>query len=71
MFRLRSSQAGRESVVQEPADLGTAFGLDACLEGSEQNAHPGEPEARAAGDASWSDESPLAWLLRRSAVNRR
>ena len=51
-------------VEQDPADLGTAFGMEASLEG-EDAAHRGNSSyelesARAGADS----ESPLAWLSR-------
>ena len=53
----------------DPADLGTAFGLDACLDGgaiAEYRSQPAsdilESKAGTAGQ-----ESPLSWLSRRTA----
>ena len=49
-------------VRQDPADLGTCFGMEACLEDSEYRSStplPLESEAR-------GSESPLAWLSRRA-----
>jgi hypothetical protein len=49
--------AGQPALIAEdPADLGTAFGLDASLS-------PDVETARPAGD-----EAPLDWLARRVAV---
>ncbi|KQY85323.1 hypothetical protein [Pelomonas sp. Root1444] len=53
----------------DPADLGTAFGLDACLDGgmvSEyRNQSPGD-FLESQSDRS-SQDSPLSWLSRRTA----
>ncbi|MFN3862137.1 MAG: hypothetical protein ACK4R2_11785 [Roseateles sp.] len=52
----------------DPADLGTAFGLDACLDGevSEYRSQPPSDflESQSRGAAQ---ESPLSWLSRRIA----
>lgn len=53
----------------DPADLGTAFGLDACLDGG------GISEYRQQGPSDYlesksghaSQDSPLSWLSRRTA----
>jgi hypothetical protein len=53
----------------DPADLGTAFGLDACLDGG------GISEYRSQGPSDLLEsqavrtpqDSPLAWLSRRTA----
>jgi hypothetical protein len=45
----------------EPADLGTAFGLDACLDDMDPSTlMPPETD-----DQARRDEPPLAWLTRR------
>lgn len=54
----------------DPADLGTAFGLDACLDGGGISEYRSQPpsdflESRSSGQAS--QESPLSWLSRRTA----
>jgi hypothetical protein len=61
MFAFRRNVViGRTLVAPEPADLGTAFGLDACLDEEpdmplpEHNTHEPPPT-----------ESPTAWLARR------
>jgi len=54
----------------DPADLGTAFGLDACLDGG------GISEYRSQGPSDFLEsrsspspqESPLSWLQRRTAA---
>lgn len=48
--------------ADDPADLGTAFGLDASLAGPELDPWPAK-EPRASGA-----EAPMAWLGRRSAT---
>lgn len=53
----------------DPADLGTAFGLDACLDGG------GISEYRSQGPSDFLEsqsgrvlqDSPLSWLSRRTA----
>ncbi len=54
----------------DPADLGTAFGLDACLEGGGISEYRHQPPAEflesQAGRAAVQD-SPLSWLSRRTA----
>ena len=47
-------------IVEDPADLGTAFGLDASLS-------PLVETDRPVGD----DEAPLDWLARRAALRSR
>ncbi len=52
----------------DPADLGTAFGLDACLDGSvseyREHTHHQTLESQS---GRLAQESPLAWLSRRPA----
>jgi hypothetical protein len=53
----------------DPADLGTAFGLDACLDGggiSEYRDHTRQ-ETLESQSVRAPQESPLAWLSRRTA----
>ncbi|TXI18120.1 MAG: hypothetical protein E6Q67_12270 [Roseateles sp.] len=52
----------------DPADLGTAFGLDACLDGVEQGDYRQHvrPELLESQSPPAAD-SPLAWLSRRTA----
>ncbi|MBY0236548.1 MAG: hypothetical protein K2W93_16330 [Burkholderiaceae bacterium] len=55
---------------QDPADMGTAFGMEASLDGSDdfRSSQPPmelESERAAAGNGGHL-ESPLAWLSRRS-----
>lgn len=56
------------SDTHDPADLGTAFGMEASLEGDDGYASsqppPYELESERAARAAL--ESPLAWLSRRS-----
>lgn len=56
------------SDTHDPADLGTAFGMEASLEGEDSytggQAPPYELESERAARAAL--ESPLAWLSRRS-----
>lgn len=54
----------------DPADLGTAFGLDACLDGGGISEYRSQApsdflESEAGGRAH--QESPLSWLSRRTA----
>jgi len=51
---------GSALAAPEPADLGTAFGLDACLDEEPQMPLP----AHTAHEAP-PTESPTAWLARR------
>ncbi|HEY8875974.1 MAG TPA: hypothetical protein VIN03_00335 [Roseateles sp.] len=54
----------------DPADLGTAFGLDACLDGGGVS----EYRSQAPNDflesqsAAGQQDSPLGWLSRRNAA---
>ena len=53
----------------DPADLGTAFGLDACLDGGGISEYRSQApndflESQSSGTAQ---DSPLAWLSRRTA----
>lgn len=55
----------------DPADLGTAFGLDACLDGGGISEYRSQPpsdflESQSQG-AHAPQESPLSWLSRRTA----
>ncbi|MBL8275264.1 MAG: hypothetical protein JNL93_01050 [Pelomonas sp.] len=53
----------------DPADLGTAFGLDACLDGggiSEYRSHSPSDLLESQSGRS-PQESPLSWLSRRTA----
>ncbi|MBA4341674.1 MAG: hypothetical protein C0423_05915 [Methylibium sp.] len=66
---LRFFRKSPAAVVEpDPADLGTAFGMEACLEEggdfrpSQADSYELESTQRAARD---SLESPLAWLSRR------
>ncbi len=55
------------SLGQDPADMGTAFGMEACLEdGDDYRANVTEPELESQR-ARAALESPLAWLSRRNS----
>lgn len=65
-FRKNSASAQ----AHDPADLGTAFGMEASLEGEESHSSPSsdyglESEQQQAA-ARAALESPLAWLTRRN-----
>ena len=52
----------------DPADLGTAFGLESCLDGvgiSEYRSH--SPSDSLESSAHTAQDSPLSWLSRRTA----
>lgn len=53
----------------DPADLGTAFGLDACLDGGGVIEYRSQPPSDFLESQSGhaSQESPLSWLSRRTA----
>jgi len=56
----------------DPADLGTAFGLDACLEDGEVSEYRSQPpsdflESQSPLAQQAAQESPLSWLSRRTA----
>ncbi|MFG6467365.1 hypothetical protein [Roseateles sp. BYS87W] len=53
----------------DPADLGTAFGLDACLDGGVIAEYRSQPPVDFLESQSGRSpqESPLSWLSRRSA----
>ena len=54
----------------DPADLGTAFGLEACLDGvgvSEYRSQPPSDFLESQSSAA-VQESPLSWLSRRTAA---
>ena len=54
----------------DPADLGTAFGLDACLDGSAVSEYRKQPASDFLESQSGRGEvqdSPLGWLSRRTA----
>ncbi len=63
-FRRQSTQAHE----QDPADLGTAFGMEASLQGGD-DFRPSQAEyqleSQQLSAAAASSESPLAWLTRR------
>ena len=62
MFTFRRHVIGATLVEHDPADLGTAFGLDACLD----EEPPPPPRRNDAQDGSEPPlESPTAWLSRR------
>jgi hypothetical protein len=53
----------------DPADLGTAFGLDACLDGSAVNEYRNQTQSDFLESQSsrMLQDSPLGWLSRRTA----
>ena len=53
----------------DPADLGTAFGLDACLDGGAVIEYRSQPPSDFLESQSGrsAQESPLSWLSRRTA----
>ena len=67
-FLRRGAAVRREP---DPADLGTAFGLDACLDGGGISEYRQQPPSdfleSQCGRAAPVQDSPLGWLSRRSA----
>lgn len=65
-FFRKSSTAAADS--HDPADLGTAFGMEASLEGEEiyEISRPPSYELESESVARAALESPLAWLSRRN-----
>ena len=53
----------------DPADLGTAFGLDACLDGGAFSDYRNQPQSDFLESQSGRSpqDSPLSWLSRRTA----
>ncbi len=53
----------------DPADLGTAFGLDACLDGGAVSEYRSQPASDFLESQSGRapQDSPLSWLSRRTA----
>jgi hypothetical protein len=53
----------------DPADLGTAFGLDACLDGGVVSEYRSQPASDFLESKSprGPQDSPLSWLSRRTA----
>lgn len=53
----------------DPADLGTAFGLEACLDGGPVSDYrsQGQSDFLESQGASNPQDSPLSWLSRRTA----
>jgi hypothetical protein len=52
----------------DPADLGTAFGLDACLDGGGFSEYRQQPPSDVLESQSGRlQDSPLSWLSRRTA----
>lgn len=53
----------------DPADLGTAFGLDACLDGSAVSDYRSQSPSDflESQSARTAQDSPLSWLSRRTA----
>ncbi|MDT9001935.1 hypothetical protein RQP53_21845 [Paucibacter sp. APW11] len=66
-FFRRSSATGN---AQDPADMGTAFGMEASLENEDSffrvHSGPGELESEQSRPAAKPGESPLAWMSRRN-----
>jgi hypothetical protein len=62
MFTIRRHVTEAALVQPDPADLGTAYGLDACLD-QEPPAPPRRNDAKDEGERPL--ESPTAWLSRR------
>ena len=54
----------------DPADLGTAFGLDACLDGGGISEYREQPKSDFLESQSGRllQDSPLSWLSRRTAA---
>ncbi len=55
----------------DPADLGTAFGLDACLDGtaiSEYRSQAPNDFLESQSSHTAQQDSPLSWLSRRTAA---
>lgn len=65
-FFRRDAAARREP---DPADLGTAFGLDACLDGGGISEYRSQPPADLLESQSGRvpQDTPLSWLSRRTA----
>lgn len=63
-FFRRSSAPVRE---QDPADMGTAFGMEASLEGGDEYRASVTEHELESQRAQYALESPLAWLSRRSS----
>lgn len=65
-FFRRDVAARREP---DPADLGTAFGLDACLDGSPMSDYRSQAPSDFLESQSGRtvQDSPLSWLSRRTA----
>ncbi len=60
----------RDAVVRgqpDPADMGTAFGMEASLESQPSDYLPSRSYPLESTASQVSQESPLAWLNRRSA----
>ncbi|MCE4553740.1 hypothetical protein [Pelomonas cellulosilytica] len=64
---LRRDAAARSE--PDPADLGTAFGLDACLDGGGFSEYRQQPPSDVLESQSVRgvQDSPLGWLSRRTA----
>jgi hypothetical protein len=53
----------------DPADLGTAFGLDACLDGGGISEYRSQaPSDFLESQSGTAQDSPLGWLSRRRAA---
>ncbi|MEH0166549.1 hypothetical protein ABT392_03995 [Paucibacter sp. JuS9] len=51
-------------IEHDPADLGTAFGMEASLEGEDPNQRSTSSYALESERSGADSESPLAWLSR-------
>lgn len=67
MLRLRRKPAGRRGVAeQDPADLGTAFGMEASLDDEDSGYWTVSKEP--VGLEARPPEAPMSWLSRRAAA---
>jgi hypothetical protein len=65
VLRRHKAAAHKRAVSSDPADMGTAFGLEASLNDTERLFDQPELLKKAKKETRVSS-SPLAWLLRRS-----
>ncbi|HEY1091065.1 MAG TPA: hypothetical protein VGE47_08245 [Burkholderiaceae bacterium] len=54
-------------IEQDPADMGTAFGMEASLEGDEGWSRSNSSYELESATQAKPSESPLAWMSRRPA----
>lgn len=57
-------KAPAPAIEHDPADLGTAFGMEASLEGEDADQRRNSSYPLESERASADSESPLAWLSR-------